>query len=114
MKLFLFVLIFQLCMHVMRSRAWAAEKKESRVVTISTLCLLDADSCRTADYVAGMIEEAARRGRPDLIGAPLPPFPARIRHCSSRQVLASDSGSCNHRTQTGPRTPAVRLPPTPL
>ncbi|MBC8876176.1 MAG: carbon-nitrogen hydrolase family protein [Planctomycetes bacterium] len=53
---------------------WAAEAKEHRVVTISTICLLDDDQHRTADYVLGEIHQAARRGRHDLIVVPLTPF----------------------------------------
>ena len=52
----------------------AAEDKGTRIVTISTLCLLDDDAYRTCDYVVGMIEQAAQRQRHDLIVAPLTPF----------------------------------------
>ena len=58
----------------MCSCARPGEGKPPRVVTVSTLCLLDDDSYRTADYVADMIEPAAQRQRHDLIVAPLTPF----------------------------------------
>lgn len=54
--------------------AWGGEAKEHRVVTISTICLLDDDCHRTADYVVGEIERMARRGQHDLIVVPLTPF----------------------------------------
>lgn len=54
----------------------AADKamQKQRVVTISAICLLDDDACRTEAYVADMIGQAARRGRHDLIVVPLTPF----------------------------------------
>ena len=53
---------------------WATVEKEHRVVTISTICLLDDDRHRTGDHVLGAIQQAAQRGRHDLIVAPLTPF----------------------------------------
>ena len=52
----------------------ATEDKASRIVTISTLCLLDDDACRTCDYVVEMIEQAAQRQHHDLVVVPLTPF----------------------------------------
>jgi len=45
-----------------------------RLVTLSTVCLLESGDCRTADYVIDTIAEAADRGEPDLVVAPLTPF----------------------------------------
>lgn len=52
----------------------AAMAQQHRVLTISTLCLLDDADHRTPAYVAEMIEQAAARGRHDLIVAPFTPF----------------------------------------
>lgn len=54
--------------------AFSAEGKNHRVITVSALCLLDDKNCRTCDYLAGMIEQAGKRQRHDLIVAPLTPF----------------------------------------
>ncbi len=45
-----------------------------RVLTISTLCLLDDAEHQKAEYLVGMIEQAAARGPHDLIVAPFTPF----------------------------------------
>ncbi|MCD6307527.1 MAG: carbon-nitrogen hydrolase family protein, partial [Candidatus Latescibacteria bacterium] len=45
-----------------------------RLVDISTICLLDSGDCRTVDYVIEKIADAADRGEPDLVVAPLTPF----------------------------------------
>jgi len=74
MKLPLFLWLIFVFVYLARSHAGAAEGKEHRVVTISTLCFLDDESCHTQDYVVGMIERAAQRQRHDLIVAPLTPF----------------------------------------
>ncbi|MCC6446658.1 MAG: carbon-nitrogen hydrolase family protein [Armatimonadetes bacterium] len=50
------------------------QNSQNRIVTLSALCLLDEGGCRTADYVAGMIEQTAQRQASDLIVAPLTPF----------------------------------------
>jgi len=47
---------------------------EHRVVTVSTLCLLDDEDCRTSGYVLESIERAAQRGKHDLIVVPWTPF----------------------------------------
>ncbi|MEA3400055.1 MAG: carbon-nitrogen hydrolase family protein [Armatimonadota bacterium] len=54
--------------------AHAAAQVKSRVLTISTLCLLDGEEYRNLDHLLGMIEEAAGRGSHDLIVAPFTPF----------------------------------------
>ena len=72
MKLSLLILIVLFCIHLLRSRARAAEG--NRTVTISTLCLLDDEASRTGDYVTSMIARAAARQPHDLIVAPLTPF----------------------------------------
>lgn len=73
-QLFLFILIALSCFCLTRFRAWAAVEKEHRIVTVSTICLLDDDSYRTEDYVVDMLQQAAKRARHDLIVAPLTPF----------------------------------------
>jgi len=45
-----------------------------RVVVLSTTCFLDRDACRTRDYALGLLAEAAKRGRSDLIVLPYLPF----------------------------------------
>lgn len=62
-----FVLMF--CSNIM-----AAEETDHRIVTISTICLLDDNSCRTLAYVSDMIDKAASRCQHDLIVTPLTPF----------------------------------------
>ncbi len=52
----------------------AMAQQQSRVLTISTLCLLDDEQHQTAAYVADTIAQAAARGPHDLIVAPLTPF----------------------------------------
>ena len=74
MRRFLLILVVLSCVHPPGSRGRAAEQRENRTVTISTLCLLDDESCRNSDYVADMIQQAAGRQRHDLIVAPLTPF----------------------------------------
>jgi predicted amidohydrolase len=74
MRLLLFVLIALAFTHLARLRSWAAEEKEHRVVTISTLCLLDDELHQTSDHVLDMIKQAAQRGHHDLIVTPLTPF----------------------------------------
>lgn len=59
---------------LMRSLASAVGANESRVITVSTLCLLDNDTNRTGEYVEAMIQQAAQRQRHDLIVVPLTPF----------------------------------------
>jgi len=54
--------------------AWGAESPKPRVVTISTLCLLDDEAHRTVDYVVDQIDQAAGRQDHDLIVVPLTPF----------------------------------------
>jgi len=56
------------------SLARADEGQPPRIVQISTLCLLDDDAHRTADYVLEMIDRAAGRQAHDLVVAPLTPF----------------------------------------
>jgi len=63
-----------ICVHLARSRAWAGVEKKHRIVTISTLCLLDDEQHQNCDYVVDMVEQAAQRQRHDLIVAPLTPF----------------------------------------
>ena len=71
MKLFLLILVVLACAHLMRSLAFASKEKGRRVVTISTLCLLDDEPHRTSDYLMEMIDKAAQRQQHDLIVAPL-------------------------------------------
>jgi len=52
----------------------ATEAKQHRIVTISTICLLDDDQYRTADCVVDAIRQAAGRGQHDLIVCPLTQF----------------------------------------
>ncbi len=51
-----------------------AQAKTDRVVTLSSICLLDGEQYRTQDYVLAQIAAACRRGRPDLVVAPFTPF----------------------------------------
>ena len=74
MKLCVFILVILGCIHLARLHAYADEKKENRIVTTSTICLLDDEQHRTGDYVLSMIEQAAQRQKHDLIVAPLTPF----------------------------------------
>lgn len=74
MKLCLLILLILVCVHLVRSRAYAAEKRENRIITISTICLLDDEQHQTCDYVLSVIEQAAQRQQHDLIVAPLTPF----------------------------------------
>ena len=80
MRLSLAILVVIICVHLMHSRVSAAGEKRDRIVTVSTLCLLDCASgledCdyQTSDYVAGMIKQAAERQQHDLIVVPLTPF----------------------------------------
>ena len=48
--------------------------QKQRIVTVSAICLLDDDACRTETYVADMINLAGRRGPHDLMVVPLTPF----------------------------------------
>ena len=74
MKQAMYILIALCCIHIMYPLEAAVETKKSRIVTISTLCLLDEENHRTRDYVASQIEHAAQRMQHDLIVAPLTPF----------------------------------------
>jgi len=47
---------------------------EHRIVTLSALCFLEDDSCRSPEYVTDCIDQGARRQRQDLVVAPLTPF----------------------------------------
>lgn len=57
-----------------------------RTVALSTVCLSDCDSLKTADYVVQKIEEAARIGTSDLVVSPLTPF-ITVREGSERDDL---------------------------
>jgi len=72
--------------------------KGSRIVTISTLCLLDDDACRATDYVADMIEQAAQRRRHDLIVAPLTPFLSFREGCEARDLARFAELARTHQT----------------
>jgi predicted amidohydrolase len=74
MTILLLILMLSACVFLASSASGAAEGKDHRVITVSTLCLLDDKNCRTCDYLAGMIEQAGKRQRHDLIVAPLTPF----------------------------------------
>lgn len=51
MKRFLLILVVLGCVHPgLRGRA--AERQKNRTVNISTLCLLDDQSCRNSNFVA--------------------------------------------------------------
>lgn len=52
---------------------WAIEEKKHRVITVSTICLLD-DTVVKAQNVLDMIEEASRRQQHDLVVTPMMPF----------------------------------------
>jgi predicted amidohydrolase len=45
-----------------------------RVVSLSTVCLLERDDCRTQEYVLSVLAEACRRAKGDLVVAPYMPF----------------------------------------
>ena len=51
-----------------------ADTRPPRIVTISTLCLLDGDEYRNLDYVATKIGEACTEQKNDLVVAPFTPF----------------------------------------
>ena len=87
MTLLLLTFVFLACCSMMFWAEGTAERKDHRVITVSTLCLLDDKNCRTSDYLAGMIDQAARRQKHDLIVAPLTPFLA-FRQGSEIQDLA--------------------------
>ena len=70
MKPSLGILVVVCCVSLAR----ADEGQPPRTVQISTLCLLDDDAHRTADYVLKMIDRAAGRQAHDLVVAPLTPF----------------------------------------
>ena len=74
MKLLLFFMAVLLNICLMRSLASAVGANETRVITVSTLCLLDDDANRTSEYVEAMIQQAAKRQNHDLIVVPLTPF----------------------------------------
>ena len=74
MKLALLILFVLLYLDATSLCSWAIDGKKHRVVTMSTLCLLDDDDHKNAEYVLGMVEEAAERQPQDLIVTPFMPF----------------------------------------
>ena len=47
---------------------------ESRVITVSTVCLLEGEPYRNAEYALSVVEEACTRLPNDLVVTPLMPF----------------------------------------
>ncbi|MFQ6097749.1 MAG: carbon-nitrogen hydrolase family protein [Armatimonadota bacterium] len=60
---------------------------DHRVVTLSTLCFLDRDDCRSREYALKMLTEACERADNDLVVAPYMPF-LSIREGAAAEDLA--------------------------
>lgn len=60
----------------------------NRVATVSSLCLLEDDACRTESYVVEMIKQSVSRQRHDLIVVPVTPF------LSFREGFETDDLAC--------------------
>ena len=50
------------------------KQTHDRIVTLSSICLLDSKDCQTAGYVLSRVEAACHRGRHDLVVVPFTPF----------------------------------------
>ena len=74
MKKAWYMFIGLICLQWLCLNTSAATEKDERVVTVSTLCLLDDPSSHTRDTIVGMINQAGRRQDHDLIVVPLTPF----------------------------------------
>ena len=76
----------------------SAMPEPNRVVTISTICLLDGKEHRNQDYVLSMIRTACERGRSDLVVVPFTPFLEFRQARASADLAAFAELAKKHRT----------------
>ncbi len=75
-----------------------AQQTDGRVLTISTLCLLDSEEAMTREALVAAIEDAASRGQHDLIVAPLTPFVSFREGAEATDLAAWADLARKHRT----------------
>jgi len=70
----------------------------ARVLTVSTLCLLDDPSCLELDYVVDAVSAAPTRQRHDLVVAPLTPFLSFAEGKESEDLAPFAKRAAEHKT----------------
>jgi len=68
------IYVMVICFQLLAAGMLIAGQQKDRIVTVSTICLLDDRPYKTSEHVADLIKEAGQRLQHDLIVVPLTPF----------------------------------------